>query len=469
MSRRLRRLMIAALAVGLFTALLGPLNAQEQEPYKVLVVGKTSGFRHGSIRPATTAIMALGDVHGFTVDVWDPQVTGTPGYNSAGQPDRTLPSTPFTTAESLAQYATLVFVSTVDNTNNLSPTRQTLLNPDELAALQGYIRGGGGFVGIHAATDSMHTVPWYGQLTGGGARFRNHPANQFADEVVEDPTHPSTEFLPERWRRFDEWYNFFVSPRPVVRVLLNLDETSYSGAGPGSGAMGADHPIAWCHNFEGGRSWYTAAGHTNESFTQDAAYLEHLLAGIEWSAGIVDGGGDCATFYEVGGIVGGLTGGDRTEQEAAARIEPILDAAEASSDAGDHRDSARLLASAASLARSTIRDVDTRAAVASKIDDLVEWQQGLVEAAFPGDPEEVAAAREALGAAVADIDELVPAFDRIVREIADFQPANSCAAVAAFVAEVDALANQRPDPLPADTAAQLTALANDLAAALTCA
>ena len=74
---------------------------------------------------------------------------------------------------------------------------------------------------------------------------------------VESPTHPSTEMLPKEWIRFDEWYNFTTNPREDVHVLLTLDEATYN---PGSGAMGADHPIAWCHNFEGGRSWYEGAG-----------------------------------------------------------------------------------------------------------------------------------------------------------------------------------------------------------------
>ena len=86
----------------------------------------------------------------------------------------------------------------MDGTNNLDPTRPRLLNDAELAAFQGYIHYGGGYVGLHAATDSMHTVPWYSQLTGGGARFVNHPAQQTATMRVENPSHPSTAMLPTR-------------------------------------------------------------------------------------------------------------------------------------------------------------------------------------------------------------------------------------------------------------------------------
>ncbi len=250
----------------------------------MLVVGKTLGFRHSHIDDTTNAVIALGQENGFTVDVWDPVQT-----------TLTMASTPFTTAESLGQYETILFASPVDGTNNQDPARPRLLNDTELAALQGYIHDGGGFVGLHAATDAMHAVPWYSQLTGGGARFRNHPAQQTATMRVESPTHPSTEMLPKEWIRFDEWYNFTANPREDVHVLLTLDEATYN---PGSGRMGADHPIAWCHNFEGGRSWYEGAGHVDSAYT-DPTFLAHLLGGIEWTAGVVEGGGDCVTFKEV--------------------------------------------------------------------------------------------------------------------------------------------------------------------------
>ena len=64
-------------------------------------------------------------------------------------------------------------------------------------------------------------------------------------------------------------------------MLASLDELSYEG-----GAMGADHPIAWCQDVDGGRSWYTAMGHTAETYAEPF-FREHLMGGIESSAGIV--------------------------------------------------------------------------------------------------------------------------------------------------------------------------------------
>ena len=111
---------------------------------------------------------------------------------------------------------------------------------------------------------------------------RAHPQIQRATIHLEDPTHPSTKGLPALWERTDEWYNFRSNPRGAVKVLATLDETTYSG-----GSMGADHPIAWCNEVDGGRSWYTAMGHTKESYAEPLFRL-HLLGGIESAAGATE-------------------------------------------------------------------------------------------------------------------------------------------------------------------------------------
>ncbi len=66
---------------------------------------------------------------------------------------------------------------------------------------------------------------------------------------------------------------------------MTLDETTYS---PGAGAMGFDHPISWVQEYQGGRSFYTALGHTAASYS-DPLYRQHLLGGIEWAAGEAPG------------------------------------------------------------------------------------------------------------------------------------------------------------------------------------
>ena len=98
--------------------------------------------------------------------------------------------------------------------------------------------------------------------------------------------------------------------------------------------MGADHPIAWCHNFEGGRSWYEGAGHVDAAYT-DPTFLDHLLGGIEWTAGVVEGGGDCVTFKEVGGLNESAgAGGSNRETKLSGDVADYLADAEAAHDEG---------------------------------------------------------------------------------------------------------------------------------------
>jgi cytochrome c len=255
MARSKLALLVAALTLGVISLLPTAAVAQSGDQARVLVFSKTAAFRHASIPAGRAAIQQLGQQNGFLVDLTE----------DAAQ---------FTDAN-LAQYDAVIWLSTTGD----------VLNDEQQAAFERYVQGGGGYVGIHSASDTEYDWPWYGGLV--GAYFNNHPANQNANLVVSDKAHPSTAGLPTTWRRFDEWYNFRTNPRGNVHVLLTIDERSYS---PGTGAMGTDHPMAWCHAYDGGRAWYTALGHTNQSFTEPL-FLEHVLGGIKWAAGMA--GGDC--------------------------------------------------------------------------------------------------------------------------------------------------------------------------------
>ena len=222
--------------------------AETAEPrFTVLVFSKTAGYRHGSISRGIRAIEEIGAAQGFTVDTSE---------DAARFSDATL-----------ARYKVVVFLNTTGD----------ILDSAEKAAFERFIRSGRGFVGIHSASDTEYQWPWYGRLV--GAWFANHPQIQRATVHIANPDHPSTKGLPASWERTDEWYNFRANPRGAVQVLVTLDEATYSG-----GTMGADHPITWCQDIDGGRSWYTAMGHTTESYAEPLFQL-HLLGGIESAAG----------------------------------------------------------------------------------------------------------------------------------------------------------------------------------------
>lgn len=214
---------------------------------KVLIFSKTSGFHHASIKEGVAALQAMAIAHEFTTDT-------------------TTDAQKFDT-QNLKQYAAVVFLNTTGD----------VLNPQQEKAFEAYIRSGGGFVGVHAATDTEFDWPWYGKLV--GAYFVNHPAQQFANLELIDAKTIATAHLPEVWNRKDEWYNF-KDISPAIHVLLNLQESSYQG-----GSNGQQHPMAWYHDFEGGRAFYTGLGHTAESYT-DPLFLKHLWGGMQYAMGI---------------------------------------------------------------------------------------------------------------------------------------------------------------------------------------
>jgi type 1 glutamine amidotransferase len=161
-------------------------------------------------------------------------------------------------------------------------TTADVLGPEQELAFQRFIQAGGGWVGVHAAADTEYDWPWYGDLLGGGAYFVSHPVIQSVQVQVENAGHASTTHLPARFSIEDELYNYRENPRAAATVLMTLDESSYQ---PGADAMGADHPIAWYHEFDGGRAWYTGLGHRTELYT-DPLFTQHLLGGIRWAAGV---------------------------------------------------------------------------------------------------------------------------------------------------------------------------------------
>jgi type 1 glutamine amidotransferase len=150
-----------------------------------------------------------------------------------------------------------------------------VLNDGQQGAFERFIRAGGGFAGIHSAADTEYGWPWYGQLV--AAWFKTHPAIQQATVRVEPVAHPSTRCVPATWVRVDEWYDFQSSPTGVT-VLANVDEATYTNA-----TMGNPHPVVWYRQFDGGRSWYTAMGHTAASWA-DSSFTRHVAGGILWAA-----------------------------------------------------------------------------------------------------------------------------------------------------------------------------------------
>lgn len=212
-------------------------------PIRVLMLTATAGFRHDSIAAARDVMM--------TAAAGELTVTATEDLAAIG------PST-------LAAHDVLMFALT---------SGELAFSVDRKAAIVDFVSGGGGFVGVHSATDTLYEWPEYGRLV--GAYFKEHPWTQQGSLIVEDGSHPATAGLGERFSILEEFYTFRENPRPRVQVLVRLDAASVGSSG--------DYPIAWVQSFGSGRAYYNALGHFAETW-RDQRFQRQLTGAIRWAA-----------------------------------------------------------------------------------------------------------------------------------------------------------------------------------------
>ena len=241
----------------------GAGHSNGKKHFNALIFSKTAAFRHTECIPSgTVAIAQMAQRNGFTVDATE----NAADFNDAN----------------LAKYDVVIFLCTTGD----------VLNGAQQTAFEHYIQGGGGYAGIHSASDTEYDWSWYGGLV--GAYFRDHPGvagvnQQFQQATinVEDRKSAATKRLPAQWTREEEWYNFRTNPREDVHVLMSVDESTYDPRGysvPGGSPPMGDHPISWCHEYDGGRAFYTALGHKGV-YWKEPLLLSHVLGGIQMAAG----------------------------------------------------------------------------------------------------------------------------------------------------------------------------------------
>lgn len=226
------------------------IEGDAPSPARILVFTATRGWRHDSIPEAVDTLRVLIAANGFEM-----LHSEDPAYFDDAR---------------LHGFRAVVFANTTHD----------VLDDAQQSALERFVRGGGGFVGIHSAADTEHGWPWYGELV--GAWFESHPPGLQATDVRFEPGHRVPAL--DGWHIIDEIYSFKRNPRPFVDVIATVDNGMFEG-----GRMGADHPIAWCHARFGGRAWYTALGHAGTVYA-DPRFREHLQRGLRYASGQDD---DC--------------------------------------------------------------------------------------------------------------------------------------------------------------------------------
>ena len=227
---------------------------------KVLVFHKTNGFRHSSIDDGIDMITR----QGIDNEMWDT--------------DESNNSNVFT-SENLSQYNVVVWCNT---------TGDDLLTASQEAAFEEFLRNGGGFVGIHSATDTYRDRSWpfYNELVGGIVQTdpthtsRTHNATM----TVNEPSHPTVDFLGGLWNKTEEYYYWRNNGGQLYDGNINLLTVESTGNNDYDEAR----PIAWYKEYQGGRSFYTALGHNDSDYTEDNDFIKHIEEGIKWAANLND-------------------------------------------------------------------------------------------------------------------------------------------------------------------------------------
>ena len=230
---------------------IGNLNIFSQEHLNLLLYTKTAGFRHKSITTGKDAFKLWAKQENWII------------HNSESPTD--------VNTKHLSNIDVVVFLNTTLD----------VLDESSRKAFQRFINEGGGFVGIHAASDTEFNWPWYYQMI--GAYFKNHPKVQVATlKIHQDTKHPSISHLKDSLTIKDEWYNFRDDVLKRVNVLMTIDENSYKGHNKDK-----SHPISWYHYFDGGRIFYTGMGHTLEIY-KNPDFINHVKSAVNWAGKRID-------------------------------------------------------------------------------------------------------------------------------------------------------------------------------------
>jgi uncharacterized protein len=213
----------------------------------VLVLTQTLGYHHRSIPAAMAAVRAM-------------------AARSRRYRVVFLSSATQLTPVALRHAAAVMFLLT---------TGELPLNAADKRALVAFVRGGGGLIGVHSATDTFHHWASFKEMI--GAEFSHHPHPSTQRVIVTDHSTPATHALPMSFPIHEEFYVFKRDPRPHVHVLAELD----------TGRGGPDRPLVWCRRFGGGRVYYDALGHFSATW-RNPHQITLMSGGTLWAVGLAN-------------------------------------------------------------------------------------------------------------------------------------------------------------------------------------
>lgn len=238
------------LAIMLSLLIAAVVPAQPNRRTAILIFSHTTGFRHDSIPAGIQAISDIARRRGLQVTASeDPRVFDDPN---------------------LRRFGAIVLLSTT--TDPKVPASEWFVG-ERREALQNFVTRGGGILAIHAAADSHYHWPWYAHLIGG--RFERHPPGTAKGRIsMVDRSGKLSRGLPAVFEHTDEWY-YFADFDPTSTLVATLDPASIGEKDVNP------NPITWTRKVGIGRVFYTAMGHTKESYS-DPIFLKQLDNGLAW-------------------------------------------------------------------------------------------------------------------------------------------------------------------------------------------
>lgn len=138
------------------------------------------------------------------------------------------------------------------------------LSEAQRKGLLGFVKRGGGFVGLHSATATFKTSDDYWELVGG--RFTTHSFREF-EVKCEDPSHPVTRVFSS-FRVTDEDYHHTFKPGVVLQVLATRE----------------GDPTMWTRQYGRGRVIINTLGHDARAWN-NRVFQTLAFRSVYWAAG----------------------------------------------------------------------------------------------------------------------------------------------------------------------------------------
>lgn len=268
---------LALLSLATLAGIFAPAALAAEPGLKALIVDGQNN--HGNW-PTTTRMMKkyLEDTKLFTVDV---ATTAKQGTDESFKPE-------------FAKYQ--VVVSNYNGAPWPEATRKALVD---------FVKGGGGFVVVHAANNAFADWPEYNEMIGlGGWGGRSEKIGPYVyldaegkvvrDEakgsgghhgpqhpfqiIVRDAEHPITKGMPQAWMHVnDELYDLLRGPGENMQILAT------ALADKAKGGSGRHEPMIFTIDYGKGRVFHTPMGHGNDS-QECVGFITTLQRGAEWAA-----------------------------------------------------------------------------------------------------------------------------------------------------------------------------------------